>query len=46
MILSPGITIRMNHQRSLTLGFTHYNSGQSLGILRGNAVRLSTTFAF
>ncbi|MHB8655691.1 MAG: tetratricopeptide repeat protein [Terriglobia bacterium] len=46
MILSPAITIKMNRQLSLTLGYTHYNSGQSLGNLRGNAIRVSTTFAF
>lgn len=46
MVLSPAITIRMNRQLSLTLGYTHYNVGQSLGNLRGNAVRLSTSFAF
>jgi tetratricopeptide (TPR) repeat protein len=46
LVLSPALTIKMNHQLSLTLGYTHYNTGQSLGNLRGNAVRVSTTFAF
>ncbi len=40
--LSPGITIRMNRRFSLSMGYTHYNSAQSLGYLSGNAVRLST----
>ncbi|HLY61549.1 MAG TPA: tetratricopeptide repeat protein [Terriglobia bacterium] len=40
--LSPGITLKMSRKFFLTLGYTHYNTGQSLGTLRGNAVRVTT----
>ena len=40
--LSPAITLKLSRKFSLTLGYTHYNTGQSLGSLRGNAVQVTT----
>lgn len=40
--LSPAITLRLSRKFSLTLGYTHYNTGQALGNLRGNAVQVTT----
>jgi tetratricopeptide (TPR) repeat protein len=46
LLLSPALTFKMSSRFSLTAGYIHYNSAQSLGILRGNAVRLTTEWAF
>jgi len=46
LLLSPAFTLKASPRLSLTLGYTHYNSSQSLGPLRGNAVRLSTDWRF
>ena len=46
LLLSPAFTLRASSRLSLTLGYTHYDSSQSLGTLRGNAVRLSTDWRF
>jgi hypothetical protein len=46
LLLSPAFTFQANPRLSLTLGYTHYDSAQSLGTLRGNAVRLSTDWRF
>jgi hypothetical protein len=46
LLLSPAFTLKASPRLSLTLGYTHYDSSQSLGILRGNAVRLSTDWRF
>ncbi len=46
LLLSPAITVKTSPRLSLTLGYTHYDSSQSLGTLSGNAVRLSTDWKF
>jgi tetratricopeptide (TPR) repeat protein len=44
--LSPAFTLKASPRLSLTLGYTCYDSSQSLGTVRGNAVRLSTDWRF
>ena len=46
LLLSPAFTLKASPRLLLTLGYTHYDSSQSLGTLRGNAVRLSTDWKF
>ena len=46
LLLSPALTLKARSRLSLTLGYTHYDSSQSLGTLRGNAVRLSTDWRY
>ncbi len=46
LLLSPAFTFKASPRLLLTLGYTHYDSSQSLGTLRGNAVRLSTDWRF
>ncbi len=46
LLLSPGLTLRTGPHTVVTLGYTHYNSAQSLGVLSGNAVRLTTDWKF
>ena len=46
LLFSPAFTLRASARLSLTLGYTHYDSAQSLGTLSGNAVRLSTDLRF
>ena len=46
LLFSPQFTLRASPRLSLTLGYTHYDSAQSLGALRGNAVRLTTDWRF
>jgi hypothetical protein len=46
MLISPALTLRANSRLALTLGYTHYDSSQSLGTLNGNAVRLATDWKF
>ena len=46
VLLSPAFTLKASPRLSLILGYTHYNSAQSLGTLRGDAVRLSTDWRF
>ena len=46
LLLNPALTLRASRQLLLTLGYTHYDSSQSLGTLSGNAVRLSTDWKF
>ncbi|HEV2351300.1 MAG TPA: tetratricopeptide repeat protein [Terriglobia bacterium] len=40
--LSPAVTLRPSRRFAITLGYTHYNTGQALGNLRGNAVSVTT----
>jgi len=40
--LSPALTLKASNSLAVTLGYVYYNSAQSLGSLRGNAVRLTT----
>jgi tetratricopeptide (TPR) repeat protein len=46
LLLSPAFTLKATPRLALTLGYTHYDSSQSLGTLRGNAVRLATDWRF
>jgi cytochrome c-type biogenesis protein CcmH/NrfG len=44
--LNPGLSLRINKRLSFKLGYTYYNFAQSLGVIRGNAVTLSTDSRF
>jgi tetratricopeptide (TPR) repeat protein len=44
--LNPALSFRINDRTSLKLGYTHYNYAQSLGVIRGNGVTLSTDSKF
>ncbi len=46
MVLSPALTLKASHRLTLYMGYTHYDSSESLGTLRGNAVRFSTDWKF
>jgi hypothetical protein len=46
VILSPALTLKASHHLSLTVGYTYYNTAETLGRLRGNAVRASTDWKF
>jgi tetratricopeptide (TPR) repeat protein len=46
LLLSPAFTLKASPRLTLMLGYTHYDSSQSLGTLRGDAVRLSTDWIF
>jgi hypothetical protein len=46
LLVSPALTLKASRRLTLSLGYTHYNSSQSLGTLRGDAVRLSTDWRF
>jgi tetratricopeptide (TPR) repeat protein len=46
LLLNPALTLRTSPRAQLSLGYTYYDSSQSLGALRGNAVRLSTDWKF
>lgn len=41
-VLSPGLTLKLSPNHALTLRYTHYNTAQTLGALRGNSVQIST----
>lgn len=40
--IGPSLIVKVTRRLSLTVGYTHYNTAQALGALRGNAVRVST----
>jgi hypothetical protein len=44
--LTPAFSYRINRRLALKLGYTHYNYAQSLGVIRGNGVTLSTDSRF
>lgn len=44
--LNPALSFRINSRTSLKLGYLHYNYAQSLGVIRGNGVTLSTDSHF
>jgi len=46
VILSPALSLRKSSRLSFTIGYTYYNSAQTLGTVRGNAVRLETDWKF
>jgi len=44
--LTPTLSFKLNRRFSLKLGYTRYNYAQSLGVIRGNGVILSTDSRF
>jgi tetratricopeptide (TPR) repeat protein len=44
--VSPGLSIRVSRHLRLVLGYTHYNTAEALGPLRGNEVRLTTEWQY
>ena len=46
MTLSPTLTYKVNERLTLGLGYTHYNSAQTLGAVQGDAVHLTTEWSF
>jgi hypothetical protein len=44
--LTPTLSYKFNRRLTLRLGYTHYNYAQSLGVIRGNGVILSTDSRF
>ncbi len=46
LLFSPALTFKVSRRLSLRVGYTYYDSAQSLGTLRGNAVQLSTDTRF
>jgi tetratricopeptide (TPR) repeat protein len=44
--VSPGFSVRVSRHLSLIFGYTHYNTAQILGPLRGNEVRFGTKWQY
>jgi hypothetical protein len=44
--LNPTLFYKINRRHSLKLGYLHYNYAQSLGVIQGNGVSLSTDTRF
>jgi len=44
--LTPGMSFKISRHFALKLGYTYYNYAQSLGVIRGNGVILSTDTRF
>lgn len=44
--VSPDLAVRVSRHLSLTIGYTHYNTAQILGPLRGNEVRFGTRWQY
>jgi tetratricopeptide (TPR) repeat protein len=44
--LNPGLSLKINNRLSFKLRYMYYNYAQSLGVIRGNAVTLSTDSRF
>ncbi|MGH9469765.1 MAG: tetratricopeptide repeat protein [Terriglobia bacterium] len=40
--LGPGLSFRVNPRLSISIGYVHYNFAQSLGLVKGNAIVLTT----
>jgi tetratricopeptide (TPR) repeat protein len=45
-MVSPNISVRVSRHLSLISGYTHYNTAQILGPLRGNEVRFGTKWQY
>ena len=45
-MVSPNILVRVSRHLSLVFGYTHYNTAQILGPLRGNEVRFGTKWQY
>lgn len=46
MLISPAFTFKAGSRCTLKLSYTHYDSSQSLGTLRGNAAQITTDWKF
>jgi tetratricopeptide (TPR) repeat protein len=46
LLVKPQITYALSPRLRVGLSFTHYNSAQSLGLVRGNAMDLTTDWSF
>ncbi len=46
LIVSPTLTLKVSPHLTLSAGYTHYDTAQALGPLRGNAVQASTDWRF
>ena len=46
LILNPGLTLQATSRVTLTLGYTYYNTAETLGELSGNGIRLTTEWKF
>ncbi|HEV2176035.1 MAG TPA: tetratricopeptide repeat protein [Terriglobia bacterium] len=46
LILSPAFTLLATPKVALTLGYTYYNTAQTLGVVSGNGIRLTTDWRF
>ena len=46
LILNPALILKASRRLSLSVGYTHYNFAQTLGVVSGNAVQLSSDFKF
>jgi tetratricopeptide (TPR) repeat protein len=44
--VNPNLSVRVNRHLSLIFGYTHYNTAQILGPLRGNQVRFDTKWQY
>ena len=44
--VSPNLSVRVNRHLRLIFGYTHYNTAQILGPLRGNEVRFGTEWQY
>ncbi len=44
--VTPAFSLRVSRSLLLTLSYTHYNTAQALGPLRGNAVQLNSQWKF
>ncbi|HXJ94893.1 MAG TPA: tetratricopeptide repeat protein, partial [Terriglobia bacterium] len=44
LLLNPALTFKATRYVTATIGYTHYDSAQSLGIVRGNGVRLGIDY--
>jgi hypothetical protein len=46
LILSPGFTFKLTPYLSGSIGYTHYDAAQSLGLVQGNGVHLGIDWRF
>ena len=46
VILSPAFSVRASSRVTFNLGYTYYNFAETLGVLTGNSVQLSTDYRF
>lgn len=46
LMLNPAFTLQASPRLSFKLGYIHYNYAETLGVLSGNGVQLSTDVKF